>query len=68
MSNIIQGIFGNVAANHLVRQAMTEIPHEEGERLFTNGRAVKWMRRAPLGWSKFGNVIPMPNPEPPCAA
>lgn len=68
MSNVIQGVFGNTCAAHYIRQAMTEIPHEPEEKLFTNGRAIKWMRRAPLGWSRFGNVVPMSRPEPPCAA
>ena len=68
MNNVIQGIFGNVSANHLIRQAHTEIPHQEGDVLCTNGRAVKWMQRKPFGWSRFGNVVSVPRSEPPCAA
>lgn len=68
MNNVIQGIFGSVSPNHLLRQALTEIPHGPNDVLRTNGRAVKWMPQPAIGWNRFGNVVAVTRPEPPCAA
>lgn len=68
MNNVIQGIFGDPSNSHLIRQA-AEIPHNPGDVLCTNGRAVMWVAKRPVGWSPFaGNVIRLPQSEPPCAA
>jgi hypothetical protein len=68
-TKVIQGIFGNVARNHLIRQAMTDIPHGPDEQLYTNGRAVIWSAKKPFGWSAFNRgQMHIIKPEPPCAA
>lgn len=69
MNNVIQGIFGDVARNHLIRQAMCEIPHAPEDQLYTNGRAVIWSNTKPRGWSQFNRAqLHIVQPEPPCAA
>lgn len=71
MNNVIQGIFGDVARNHLIRQALTDIPHGPSDKLYTNGRAVVWSDVKPAGWSQFnrmGLCIVPTSGDPPCAA